>query len=152
MGLLPFRKRQMCDCSDPALADAYEDVRSDASETDWLVAGYEGNSVKLTGSGSGGIEELASNLVDDQCQYAYLRVISGDEESKRAKFVFLSWGPGGASRLKVAKMSVHKASVKEVVRQFAIEIHCTEREELDAEAIMKEVRLAGGANYGAGNE
>lgn len=70
----------------------------------------------LQDKGTGGLEELASRFADDQAQYAYIRVISGDQESRRTKFVFVSWCGESVGALKRAKMSVHKASVKQVIK------------------------------------
>ena len=167
----------MCDVSDPNIASAYQEIRTDSNETNWFVwslvarlspssalswshlfflpihvphthpslsfllclfvclsdgsfvsivsfhwnarvaLGYEGNAkIVLQGKGSGGLSELTSEFKDDQCQYAYLRVISGDSESRRTKFVFISWCGEQVGALKRAKMSVHKASVKTVIK------------------------------------
>ena len=82
-----------------------------------VVFGYEGNSkIVVKGSGSGGLDELKGSLEDDQVNYGYLRVTSGDSESKRSKFVFISWVGEKVGPLKRAKVSVHKAGVKQVVQ------------------------------------
>jgi len=49
-----------------------------------------------------------------------------------------------------AKQSVEKSAVKEVVRNYAVEIHYTERTEINEERLTKQVISAGGANYGTG--
>jgi len=138
----------MADVSDPAIQEAYLDVLSDATDTNWAVFGYEGNAkIVLQGAGSDGFGGLRALLSDDQAQFAYLRVTSGDEESKRAKFCFISWCGENVSALKKAKMSVHKASVKEIVRNFAVEIHATTKEELREGDLMAKIKKAGGADY-----
>ena len=137
----------MCDVSDPALAEAYQEVRNDSNPTDWCVFGYEGNKIVLVGKGSGGFDEFAAQLTDNGCFYGFVRFTTGDEESKRAKFAFISWAGSGAPALKKAKMSVHKADVKTIIRDFAIETHITEREELDHDKIRATIIKAGGANY-----
>ncbi|KYR02504.1 actin binding protein [Tieghemostelium lacteum] len=138
----------MANVSNPELSAAYQEVLKDAFDTNWCVFGYEGaQNIVLQGKGNGGLEELKAQLHDDQCQFAYLRVIAGDSESKRAKFVFISWCGDHVGALKRAKMSVHKASVKTVITNFAIEIHATKQEELVEEDIMTKVIKSGGANY-----
>merc|ERR1712146_406870 len=129
---LSLHTHTMADCSDPQIADGYQAVRSDADDTNWFVCGYEGNTkIVFQAKGSDG----------------FVRFITGDEESKRAKFAFISWGGPSAKALARAKMSVHKASVKEVVRDFAIEYHASERADLDEEKIRMTIVKAGGANY-----
>jgi len=137
----------MADVSNPEIAEAYKEIRSDSSQTNWILLGYEGNSIVVQGRGSGGVTEMAENLKDDQAQYAYLRVIAGDNESRRTKFVFVSWCGDQVGALKRAKMSVHKASVKTVVKEFGVEYHATSREELSEAELMARVKKASGADY-----
>ena len=138
----------MCDVSDPALREAYDDVLKDSSETNWCLIGYTDNkTLGLSEKGSGGFSELKDKFLEDACQFAYLRVVSGDEESKRSKFVLISWCGEKVGALKRAKMSVHKASVKSVFKNFSVEYHAEHLEELDEENIMKMVKKAGGADY-----
>jgi hypothetical protein len=81
--------------SDPEIAQAYEDVRSDKSETTWLVLKYESatkDNLKLATTGKGDIAEMAESLGDDEAAYAYVRMTLGnDEYSERTKFVFIVW-------------------------------------------------------------
>jgi len=138
----------MADVSDSSLKQTYDDVRSDANETNWVVFGYEGNSkIVVKGSGAGGLDELKGTLEDDQVHYGYIRVTSGDSESKRAKFVFISWVGEKVGPLKRAKVSVHKASVKQIIQSYAVEVHAEKQEELVEDDILSRVRKAGGADY-----
>lgn len=51
--------------------------------------------------------------VDDNRIYGYVRVETGDELSKRAKFVLITWIGPKVSPLKKAKVSTDKAFLKE---------------------------------------
>lgn len=53
-------------------------------------------------------------LSDDERAYAFLRVETGDEMSKRQKFALIVWVGPQVSALKKAKMSTEKAFVKQV--------------------------------------
>jgi hypothetical protein len=81
--------------SDPDISKAYEDVRSDKSETTWLVLKYESatkDNLKLAGSGTGDIAEMVETLGDDEAAYSYVRMkLGNDEYSERVKFVFVVW-------------------------------------------------------------
>jgi len=77
-------------------------------------------------------------------------VTTGDSESKRAKFVFVSWVGTGVGALAKAKVSVHKANVKEVIRDYAVEVHAEERDDINEDRVLERVIKAGGANYGTG--
>jgi hypothetical protein len=63
----------MSGADSPEILAAYDAVRSDKDETNWLIISYAaptGNALTLTSTGTGGLEELASKLDDSQAQYA----------------------------------------------------------------------------------
>ena len=53
-------------------------------------------------------------IAEDERVYAFLRVQTGDEMSKRQKFALIIWVGPGVSAMKKAKMSTEKAFVKQV--------------------------------------
>lgn len=81
--------------SDPEIATAYEDVRSDKSATTWMVLKYisgTSDALKLDSTGEGEISEMVEHLGDDEAAYAFVRMTVGNDElSQRVKFVFVSW-------------------------------------------------------------
>lgn len=81
--------------SDPEINKAYDDVRSDKSETTWLVLKYESatkDNLKLAGSGTGDIAEMVETFGDDEAAYGYVRMkVGNDEYSERVKFAFVVW-------------------------------------------------------------
>lgn len=81
--------------SDPEIATAYEDVRSDKSATTWMVLKYisgTSDALKLDSTGEGDIAEMVEHLGDDEAAYAFVRMTVGNDElSQRVKFVFISW-------------------------------------------------------------
>lgn len=68
---------------------------------------------------------LFLNQLDDERAYAYLRIESGDELSKRAKFVFVAWVGENISGMKKAKISTDKSFVKAVIKVSALAKHLT---------------------------
>jgi len=134
------------------IAASYADVRNDKTDTNWAFYKYDDDKhLVLGGSGSGGLSELVGHFEPDQRSYGYLRVIAGDDLSARAKFVFIAWVGEKVSPLKKAKVSTDKAFVKEIVKDFALEVHATDHDDLEEARIMKGVVKAGGANYGDGS-
>jgi hypothetical protein len=140
---------------DPSVLEAYNDVRDDKTSTDWAVFGYDsdiGGSnqglVRLQASGSDGINGLRGQLSPGTPAYGFLRVTSGDEMSKRPKFVFITWVPSDTKVMRKARISVHRAFVKEVVQDFACEITAEHLDELNEDVVMTQVQKAGGSNYG----
>jgi len=134
----------------PGIKEAYDDVRNDKTPTNWALFKYEGKKkIVFVSKGDGGLNELAGNFADDECAFAFLRLTVGDEESKRAKFVLVSWCGEKVGALARANMSVHKASVKEICRDFALERHYVDKSEINEQQLTQDVVKAGGANYSA---
>ncbi|ESO82810.1 hypothetical protein LOTGIDRAFT_203293 [Lottia gigantea] len=132
-----------------SLRDAYEEVRSDKTDTNWAVLKYDGNTIVLEDTGTD-FGDFKSRFTDDERKYGYLRVVTGDELSKRSKFVFIAWCGNDISAIKKARLGTDKAHVKNIMSNFAIELLVSEHEELEEEQILQAVRKAGGANYGTG--
>ena len=113
-----------------------------------VAIGYgQGDNLELLGSGTGGVDGAREHFKDEDVVYAYIRVTTGDEESKRAKFVLFTWVGPDVKILRKAKVSVHKADVKSVFSAFAVEWQASDEDGLDAEKLKETVVKAGGANY-----
>lgn len=132
------------------ISDAYEEVRDDSNTSvTWMLCKYDGNNIVLVGKGEV-YEELTSQLGDDERAFAFARIIMGDELSKRAKFVLITWAGETVSTIKRAKMSTDKSLVKTVIRSFAVEIMASSQDEVTKDVVKEILQKAGGANYGTG--
>jgi len=131
------------------LRSAYGDVRDDKSDVNWAVFKYEGSQIIMAAKGQT-FDDFKEQFSDDERAFAYLRVQTGDEMSKRSKFLMLIWIGTEVTPIKKAKMSTDKALVKEVLANFAVELTIESAHELDQEAFLQELVKAGGANYGTG--
>jgi len=128
--------------------DYYKLVRADDNDMNWVLLKHESNTkVRAEATGSGGLEEILPLLGEKETAFIYIRYTTGDTESKRAKFVFISWCGARAPIMRKAKMSVHKADVKDIFYSSAIEVHATEVDDLDDQAIRASLQRVGGANY-----
>ncbi|KAI0656885.1 actin depolymerizing protein [Cubamyces menziesii] len=141
----------MADLSDPKIDEAYQDVRSDKTDTNWLLLDYESDrsdKLQLTSTGSGGLAELREQLDDGKASYAYVRVqYANDKESKREKFILVIWIGPNCKVMRKAKISVHTADVKSVLRVYSMEVPAREKDDLKEEPIIVKLRKAGGASY-----
>ncbi|KAI0819946.1 actin depolymerizing protein [Trametes gibbosa] len=141
----------MADVSDPKIDEAYQDVRSDKTDTNWLLLDYESDrsdKLQLTSTGSGGLTELREQLEDTRASYAYVRVqYSNDKESTREKFILVVWIGPNCKVMRKAKISVHSADVKSVLRVYSVEVPAREKDDLKEEPIVVKLRKAGGASY-----
>ncbi|TDZ67908.1 Coactosin [Colletotrichum trifolii] len=138
----------------PEIAAAYDAVRSDKDETNWLLISYAsavGNKMSLTKTGTGGLSELASELDNSQVQYAYVRVeYANDAESKRVKFAFVIWIGENTKIMRKARVSIESGDVKRVLAHHSITVNAGDKGDLDEDEIVKRLRKAGGADYNGG--
>ncbi|GAA6027184.1 hypothetical protein JCM8097_002464 [Rhodosporidiobolus ruineniae] len=143
----------MADVSDSAIAAAYDDVRSDKSETNWLLLDYQGDrsdKLGVTATGSGGLEELKGHLKDENASFAYVRVkYTIDTESFREKFILVTWIGSGVKVMRKAKLSVHAADVKKVLRVYSVDVPANSAADLSEAPIVERLKKAGGADYSA---
>ncbi|TCD66566.1 hypothetical protein EIP91_001234 [Steccherinum ochraceum] len=141
----------MADVSAPEIEQAYLDVRSDKSDTNWLLLDYEdsrSDKLVLTSTGSGGLEELREKLEEANASFAYVRIqYANDKESKREKFILVSWIGSGCKVMRKAKISVHTADVKQVLRVYSLEVPARDKDDLKEDPIVVKLRKAGGASY-----
>ncbi|TQV92532.1 hypothetical protein V2A60_007210 [Cordyceps javanica] len=140
------------------IAAAYEAVRSDKEATNWLAlsdAGPRGGRLALTGTGTGGLGELARTLAgsggDAAVRYGYARVeYANDAESTRVKFVLVVWIGEGTPVMRKARVSVESGDVKRVLAHHSIAVTASDASELDEADIVARLRKAGGADYNGG--
>lgn len=143
----------MSDCSAPEIREAYNEVRNDSNETNWMLITYKADDNKtwcLHGKGEGGLDELKEQITPDFLGYGYLRVTSGDDLSKRAKFVFIKYVSKTLKMTQKAQMNLHRGDVERVLNQSSVNIEVDHLDELNAEDIEARVRKAGGAKYDGG--
>jgi len=141
----------MADVSDSKINEAYEDVRSNKSDINWVLIDYESDrsdKLAVTATGTGGLAELQEKLDPAKASYAYVRITySNDKESQREKFILVTWIGPGCKVMRKAKISVHAADVKSVFRTYSIDVAAREKDDLKEEPIVVRLRKAGGASY-----
>lgn len=131
------------------IREAYEDVRSDLTDTEWAVFKFDGPQIVCAAKGQC-FEEFKGHFTDNERAFGYIRIQMGDEMSKRKKFLFLTWIGPEVGVLQRAKMSTDKAIIKDVLNNFAVELQAGSETELDIELFRDVLNRAGGANYGTG--
>lgn len=67
--------------------------------------------------------------------------------SQRIKFVLVPWCGEKVGIMRKAKLSIQISDVKNVLRNFHIEVPASQTSELTESEIMTRLRRAGGANY-----
>ncbi|ORX39713.1 hypothetical protein BD324DRAFT_678818 [Kockovaella imperatae] len=141
----------MATVTDPKIAEAYENVRSNSDETTWMILDYESDksdTLTLTSTGTGNLEEFASKLEPGHASFGYIRVTyKNDDHSSREKFCLVIWIGEQVKVMRRAKVSVHTADVKRVLKAYSIEVSASTKGDLQEKDIVSRLRKAGGANY-----
>ncbi|KAL9974781.1 hypothetical protein ACROYT_G011864 [Oculina patagonica] len=132
-----------------AMAKAYLEVRDDKVETNWAVFKYDDKTIVHIASGTD-YQEFLSHFGEADRAYGFVRIETGDELSKRAKFAFITWIGESVSSMNKAKVSTDKSAVKQVIQNFAAEILTSDKDELELNHVKALLVKAGGANYGVG--
>lgn len=144
----------MTSLDSPEIAAAYDAVRSESDETNWLLLSYAaptGEAMTLTATGSGGIDELKTHLQDDQAQFAYLRIeYANDSESTRVKFALVIWIGEYTKVMRKARVGFQSGEVKKVLRHYSVQIDVGDKADLDEKEVVIKCRKAGGADYNGG--
>jgi len=132
--------------NESAIKDAFADVRSDRSDTNFALLTYEGesNTVKLLASGSGGVNELVSHLNDKIVGYGVVRVQEKFDESEIVRFIYIKWTGPGIPRMLKARIGTHSGAIKEIVGPFHVDIEADRLDELEESVVRDVVRKNAG--------
>ncbi|KAK2190915.1 hypothetical protein NP493_65g07065 [Ridgeia piscesae] len=135
-----------------AVITAYQDVRDDKTDTTWAVFKYDDeNRINHESSGSD-YDDFKVLFSDDERAFGFVRMTTGDEMSKRVKFVLVTWMGGNVRPgAKKGKGGEGRGKDEGFFQNFAVEIQTSDLDELEYDYVLQELRKAGGANYGTGN-
>jgi len=132
-----------------AIREAYTEVMADNNGIEWATFIFKDNKLGVTAKGSQ-FNEFKSQFGPDDRGFGYIKVMTGDEMSKRSKFVMCTWVGPNVSVMKKAKMSTDKALMKDIIQNLSVELQCENANELTMDHFKAEVDKAGGARYGTG--
>jgi len=133
-----------------AIRGAYDDVRSDTTDTEWAVFKFDQNNrLGVTAKGKD-FPDFKAHFGNDDRGFGYIRIKTGDEMSKRAKFVMVTWIGPGVSVMKKAKMSTDKALMKDICQNMSVELQLETHGEFSHDNFKLQVDKASGARYGTG--
>jgi len=126
---------------------AIQDVRSDATSTNWVLLTYDGpnsSTIVLAGSGDGGSEELISHLKDDNVGYGLVRQQEKYDDSVRVMFAYINWVGESIPRMQKARLGTHTGAVKGLLTPYHADIDASNHSEISPEKITSTIRLTMG--------
>merc|ERR1711892_976043 len=144
------RKHNMATAVDKeAIKEAYNEVMADKNGVEWAAFTFTDNKLGVTATGDD-FDSFKSHFGPDDRGFGYIKIMTGDEMSKRSKFVFCPWVGPNVSVMKKAKMSTDKALMKEIIQNLSVELQIENANEFSMDHFKAEVDKAGGARYGTG--
>jgi hypothetical protein len=133
--------------NDAEAQGAITDLRNNNTPTNWVLFSYadsQKNTLNLTGTGSGGVEELRPHLDMAKVSYGLVRVTDQIDNSTTVKFVFIVWCGEKVPFVKKAQITTHKGSISTLVGQYHNDIYASNPSELTEQDIINKVRAASG--------
>jgi len=130
-----------------ALRAAIADVRNDSSDTNWVLATYEGansNTIKLLAKGAGGADELIAHLNDDIVGYGLFRGVETFDLTQNVRFAFINWVGENIHRMLRAKLGTHSGAIKELFSPYHVDLNPTNKAEISAEILGERIRQSMG--------
>ena len=148
----------MADVSDPVLREWAAEVKDDTpGSTSWLLFGYGEKKGKIVPrcKGTGEAEEywgeFLSHLSDDEILFGLVRIVMGDSESRRPKFILVIWLGSNVGVMKRAPVGMQKGDVKKVLGAIHLELEIDTVGELELDAVKKQLKKSMGADYDMGS-
>ena len=132
------------------IEQARDYVRDSRNKTQvWALMTVTGDSrLKLFKKGKE-YDELFQFLGEDDMGFVYAKIITGDEVSRRDKFVLITWVGPNVSAVKKGKMLLPRSEIDQIFDQRAKVIEATDLSELDYGKVSEILVKAGGADYGS---
>mmetsp|Transcript_11165 Transcript_11165/g.16021 ORF Transcript_11165/g.16021 Transcript_11165/m.16021 type:complete len:149 (+) Transcript_11165:39-485(+) len=121
------------------------DQKSDAGA--WVISDADGNE---TDSGTDGLASLASKFVENQVQFAAIRVCGVDEQenvtSTRPKIVRINWVGKKVPAMKKMSALQGKQKMSDLWNGCAVEVEANTQDDLTMKAVGVELLRCGGAH------
>ncbi|KAF9295204.1 hypothetical protein BKA57DRAFT_447404 [Linnemannia elongata] len=125
-----------CDLTDPAILEAYQAIVS-GTPTNWLILGYHDtrDKISLYSKGTGGLEELRSNLTEEVL-YGFVRI--------EDRFALLAYVSEQVSGLRRARALVHGKAVGALFKNTHVQINSSNLAELSDDKVRHRLGLVDG--------
>jgi len=138
------------DVSDPALIQAFDDVRNDKTPTNWVLYGYvpKTDKIKIDCTGEGtALTDMTDNISEGKIHYGFFRFnINGVY-----KFVLIAWCGENVIGMQKGKFNGHSTFMSQFLHGFHVQINARNEADLDEAKILQRLKTATGS-HGRKNE
>ncbi|ENN73114.1 hypothetical protein HUJ04_008684 [Dendroctonus ponderosae] len=126
-----------------ALKEAWRDVLSEKTETNWALFGYEGHSnvLKLVSQGDGGINELKEDLSSGKIMYAFVKL--NDPSTSLDKCVLINWQGEGANTVRKGLCANHLRDVEKFFPGAHLTYNARNEDEVDEDLLIEKLKMYG---------
>jgi hypothetical protein len=121
--------------NEPELREAQAALfNSNAASSAWLLLNYVGSDTIHFASGGENPGYISAQLVDDQIQYALVRLaVPGQTGRASMRDVFVQWIGPGVGIIEKGRKYGHVEDAKELLQPFHAEVYVTNRQRFDTE-------------------
>lgn len=115
-----------------------------------LLCGYDKENkskptLVVVDKGNGGYDELIQKFTPDELFYGVFKVEAVDDDSKRTKFILISWVGQKVRPMERAKMTSHIPKVSTFFRTH-VEFQTSDLQEITKEDIIRKLNNSAGAH------
>lgn len=131
------------------LSKLWEDVRSDAEATNWLIleVGVDNKTVEAVGKGSDGYEGFIKTIAEPtKVYYGVLRCTAVDMDSRRTKIIFVVWLGEKVPPTKKAKAGIFKSSFEKFFHGFHVVFTTSAVDQITKDDFVKKLDVSTGAH------
>jgi len=129
---------------------AIQEVRNDSSSTNWVLITYDGprsNTLKMEGTGSGGLAEIKSLLKDNVIMYGLYRLNERIDDSVTVKFCYIDWRGERIHTMQRAKLATHSGAIRALFHPFHVDVQASQDDELTDTIVQKKISAAAGTAH-----
>lgn len=125
---------------DDLAKDLIKKIRHKEDGLNWICLSYASREeLSVSGSGSGGLDELRQHLKDNQVSYGFFSTESTIDSTEMRRFIYLRWVPENVSPLLKGKLTTHRGFCEDYFRPFHININATDLNEITNDIVNEKI-------------
>lgn len=115
-------------------------IRHKEGGLNWVALGYSSrDELSVSGSGTGGLEELKGHLQENQVAYAFFAVEHSIDSTEMRRFIYLRWVPEYISPLLKGRLTTHRGFAEDYFRPFHININASDSTEITSDIVNEKI-------------
>lgn len=125
---------------DDAAKETLKSIRHGKDGLNWMILSYVSGQLAVTSSGSGGIDELKSNLAQDAVAYAFVSVDDKIDATEMKRFVYIRWVPEDVPAMLKGKLTTHRGFVEDWYAPYHLSVNASESNEVTSAVIADKIK------------